>query len=364
MELRHMYMINMVQRAVKSFLPFYLFTFLPLNVAAQKLVAEKTVVDVGRTGYQTPITAVFELRNKGSRRMKIEAVKPDCYCVAVDYPKGEIGGGDKFQIRMTYDARQLGHFNQQAAVISNGSQKPLYLTMKGVVLEHYVDLSGNYPVVMGDLRLDKSELEFDDVNRGDQPVQELHLYNHGSQVFQPNLLHLPPYLTALMQPEKLQPGEEGVMTVRLNSAKLHDYGLTQTSVYLAGNVGDKVSADHEIGVSTVLLPSFPEQITNPAHIQLSKESVDIVFEGKSKKTDVIDIVNTGHSELKISSLQMFTGGLKISLSKSRLMPGEYAKLKITAMRDDLQKVRTRPRILMITNDPDKAKIVITINAKL
>jgi hypothetical protein len=33
------------------------------------------------------------------------------------------------------------------------------------------------------------------------------------------------------------------------------------------------------------------------------------------------------------------------------------------MRDDLQKVRTRPRILMITNDPDKAKIVITINAK-
>ena len=60
---------------------------------------------------------------------------------------------------------------------------------------------------------------------------------------------------------------------------------------------------------------------------------------------------------------MFTGGLKISLNKSRLMPGEYAKLKITAMRDDLLKVRTRPRILMITNDPDKAKIVITINSK-
>ena len=355
--------LNKVQRAVKGLLPFCLLTFLPSPVAAQKLVAEKTVVDAGRTGYQKPITAVFELRNKGSRRMKINAVKPDCYCVAVDYPKGEIGGNEKFQIRMTYDARQLGHFNQQAAVIINGSQKPFYLTMKGVVLEHYVDLSGNYPVAMGDLRLDKTDLEFDDVNRGDQPVQELHLYNHGSTDFQPNLLHLPPYLTALMVPEKLQPGEEGVMTVRLNSSKIHDYGLTQTSVYLAGNVGDKVRADHEIGVSAVLLPSFPEKIANPAHIQLSKESVDILFEGKSKKSDVIDIVNTGHSELKISSLQMFTGGLKISLSKSRLMPGEYAKLKITAIRDELQKVRTRPRFLMITNDPDKAKIVININVK-
>ena len=334
-----------------------------LPAAAQKLVAENTVVDVGRTGYQKPITAVFEFRNKSSRRLKIEAVKPDCYCVSVDYPKGEIGGNGKFQIRMTYDARQLGHFNQQAAVISNATKKPLYVTMQGVVLEHYVDLSGNYPVAMGDLRLDKTDLEFDDVNRGDQPVQELHLYNHGSKDYQPNLLHLPPYLTALMQPEKLQPGEEGVMTVRLNSAKLHDYGLTQTAVYLAGNVGDKVRADHEIGVSAVLLPSFPEKITNPARIQLSKESVDIQFDGKKKKTEVIDIVNIGQSELKISSLQMFTGGLKISLSKSRLMPGEYAKLKITAMRDDLQKVRTRPRILMITNDPDKAKIVISITAR-
>jgi len=116
-------------------------------------------------------------------------------------------------------------------------------------------------------------------------------------------------------------------------------------------------------VSAVLLPSFPEKNTNPARIQLSKESVDIRFDGKKKKTDAIDIVNTGQAELKISSLQMFTGGLKISLSKSRLMPGESAKLKITAMRDDLQKVRTRPRILMITNDPDKAKIVISITAR-
>lgn len=345
----------------KLIIPLLLLAALP--VAAQKLIVEQTTVDVGRTGYEHPITAIFKCRNKSGKKLRISQVKPDCYCVAADYPKGEIGGNEQFQIQLTYNARQLGHFNQQAVIVSNASSKPMYITMKGVVLEHYVDLSANYPVAMGDLRLDKNDLEFDDVNRGDQPVQELHLYNYGTQDYQPNLLHLPPYLTALMQPEKLAPGEEGVMTVRLNSAKLHDYGLTQTSVYLAGNVGDKVSADHEIVVSAVLLPSFPEHVSNPAHIQLSKETVDILFEGKSKKTDVIDIVNTGQSELQISSLQMFTSGLKISLNKSRLQPGESAKLKITAYRSDLLKVRTRPRILMITNDPQKSKVTITINAK-
>ena len=224
--------INKVWRLVTSFLLFYLFTFLPFPVAAQKLVVEQITVDAGRTGYEHPITAVFKCRNKSGKKLRISQVKPDCYCVAADYPKGDIGGNEQFQIQLTYNARQLGHFNQQAAIISNASSKPLYVTMKGIVLEHYVDLSANYPVAMGDLRLDKHDLEFDDVNRGDQPVQELHLYNYGTQDYQPNLLHLPPYLTALMQPEKLAPGEEGVMTVRLNSAKLHDYGLTQTAAFL------------------------------------------------------------------------------------------------------------------------------------
>lgn len=345
----------------KTILPLLLL-LAALPAAAQKLTVEKTTVDVGRTGWQKPVTAVFELRNKSHRKLHIDKVVPDCNCTVVDYPRGDIA--DKFQIRMTYDARQLGHFNKQAAIYSNGSKRPVYIEMKGVVLEHYVDLSGNYPVNMGDLRLDKNELEFDDVNRGDQPVQQLHIYNNGSQAYQPNLMHLPPYLAAKVVPEKMQPGDEGVITVTLNSAKLHDYGLTQTAVYLAGNPGDKVSPDHQIDVSAILLPSFSGISSAQApKIELSAETVDIQFEGKKKKTEIITIGNMGNAELNISSLQMFTSGLRISLDKSHLQPGEYGKLKITAIREDLQKVRTRPRILMITNDPQKPKVTITINAK-
>ena len=102
-------------------------------IFAQKLVIEKTTIDCGRTGYEQPITATFELRNKSRRSLVIESVKPDCGCTAVDYPK-KVGAGDKFTIKMTYDARQLGHFHKMAAVTSNGSKTPVYLTMQGVVL--------------------------------------------------------------------------------------------------------------------------------------------------------------------------------------------------------------------------------------
>lgn len=344
-------------------LPILLLAAMTAN--AQKLIIEKTTIDVGRTGYQQPITAVFEFRVKGSKKVKIKEVRPDCNCTKIEYPKGDLG--DKFQIRMTYDARQLGHFDKQAAVVTNATAKPFYIRMKGIVLRDYQNLSKNYPITMGNLLLDHSELEFDDINRGDQQVQLLHIYNSSTTVCQPNLMHLPSYLKATMAPERLGPGRAGTLTVTLNSNELHDYGLTQSAVFLAENPGDTVSADHEIPVSAVLLPSFmgmnAAQKQYAPKMQLSKTTCAIQFNGKTKKKDVIEITNKGRTELDISSLQLFTGGLQVSLSKSKLQPGEKTTLKITALRDELKKVRTRPRILMITNDPDHPKVTITINAK-
>ena len=339
---------------------------LPCSQAnAQKLIADKLVIDAGRTGYQQSATAVFDFRIKGSKKVRITKVLPDCNCTKVEYPKGDLG--DKFQIRMTYDARQLGHYDKQAAIYCSNSDKPFYIRMKGIVLREFQDLSKNYPITMGNLLLDNNELEFDDINRGDRQEQLIHIYNSGITVCQPNLMHLPPYLTATMVPERLAPGRAGTMTVTLNSTQIHDYGLTQTSVFLAGNPGDKVSADNEIPVSVVLLPSFmgmtDVQKQYAPKMELSKKTIDIEFGDKTKKKEAIVVSNKGRTDLDISSLQLFTGGLQVSLGKSHLKPGETTQLKITALRDDLKKVRTRPRILMITNDPDQSKVTITINAK-
>ena len=98
-------------------------------------------------------------------------------------------------------------------------------------------------------------------------------------------------------------------------------------------------------------------------MSLSAEQLNIAFGKKSKKKGEIIITNTGRSSLKISSLQLFTAGLRVELSKSVLPPGATAKLRITAVRSELAKVRTKPRVLMITNDPDKPHVTITVNAK-
>ena len=65
----------------------------------------------------------------------------------------------------------------------------------------------------------------------------------------------------------------------------------------------------------------------------------------------------------ISSLQVFTTGLNVTLGKAELQPGETTTLKITAIKDQIKKAKSMPRVLMITNDPDNPKIVIKVNTK-
>lgn len=338
--------------------------FSPLAASAQRLSIQKQVIECGRTGYEQPVTATFELRNKGLRKLVIESVKADCGCTSVEYPK-EVGIGEKFTIKMTYDARQLGHFQKMAAIRSNATKKPVYLTMRGLVLAELQDYTGNYPFSMGDLLIDRTDLEFDDVNRGDAPIQEIHVMNNGMRTMEPRVMHLPSYLSATVTPETLQPGHAGTIALTLHSDKLHGYGLTQSAVYLAQQLGEKVSPDNEVPVSVVLLPDLKDFETvdkeRAPRLHISSTDVDFSdFGGKSKKTAEVVLFNDGLSTLEVSSLQMFTGGLKITLGKRQIAPGQSTSLKITGFAGELAKLRKRPRILMITNDPNHAKVVINI----
>ena len=357
-----------LKRAAKCLLSGCL-AAVPLLVSAQDMAVDQPVVNVGRAGYQMPVTAVFELKNQGTQPLLIDEVRPDCGCTTVDFPRLPIDAGQRFTIALTYDARMLGHFSKQAAVYANGSTEPLYLTMEGVVLEELKDYSNAYPYAFGNLLADADNVEFDDVGQGQQPQMVIRVFNNGETVMRPNVLLLPPYLSADVRPEVLAPGKTGKVTLTLNSANIHDFGLTQTTVYLASQLGEKVNRDIELPVSVVLLPNTVAfEGVNKQYapsLQLSADSLTLgMVNGKMQKSAVVTLTNTGRLPLNISSLQMFTQGLKVTLNKRELQPQQSAKLKIAiADRNQLLKARQRPRVLMITNDPDHAKVVIKVGIK-
>ena len=339
-----------------------------LGMSAQEISTENKVLDCGQVVFQQPVTMLFELKNSGDKPLIIDNVHTSCGCTTTAFPRTPIAAGEAFTISATYDSKTMGHFSKQIGIYSNASNEPFMLSLRGMVVEEVEDFGGQYPYALGDLLVDHNNIEFDDVNRGDRPYQQIHVKNASSITAQPVIMHLPDYLSAEVSPSKIAPGHSGVITISLDSRSLRDFGLTQTSVFLGAFPGDRVSHNKELPVSAVLLPAFINmtdtgRVLSPK-LSLSAESLDLGrFEGKTKKRGEIDITNKGRTPLTISSLQMFTTGLEVSLNKTEIAPGETAKLKVTAKAKELKAARSKPRVLMITNDPDRVKVVIEIKVE-
>lgn len=338
---------------------------LSAELRAEDMVAANDVVDCGQVEYNVPVTAEFELTNNGNRSMRISEVQTSCGCMVADFPQKDIQAGEKFMVRMTFDSKQMGHFDKYADVCVEGSDEPLMLRMKGVVVREVKDYSGDYPYKIGTLLADRNTLEFNDVNNGETPQLKIHIRNTGGETAEPVVMHLPDYLEADVSPSKIKSGRAGVVTITLDSRKLDDLGLTETKVFLGNKPGDKVDSDKEISVSAVLLPQFQDmteaELALAPAIEVSEKELNLgAADGKKKLKGTVMIKNTGKSELRISNLQMFSSALSVSLNKSVLDPGEEAKLKVTANVERMKKSKSEPKVLMITNDPNNPKVEINV----
>lgn len=342
---------------------------LALPASAQKITTQHEVVDCGQVVFSKPVTAEFVLKNDGHKPLVINNVLKSCGCTEVDYPKTSIAAGESFVIKAVYDAKQMGTFTKQVCLYTNADEEPFILSMRGKVVGSVVDFAGSYDEMLGVIKSDAQEVEFDDVNRGDRPVQRIHIFNPTDEVLEPVVMHLPDYLHAFVSPSKVAPRHSAEISFVLDSKKLRDLGLNQTSIYLGERPGDKIAPEKEIVVSAVLLPGFenmtPAKKALAPKIEMSATDLNLGrFNGKKKLKGEILITNKGKSELDIRSMQMFTMGLQVNLKKSKIQPGETVKMKVTAVAADLKKSRVRhPRILMITNDPDHAKVVVKINVQ-
>lgn len=352
---------------MKNIFPIIAFSLLTTTANAQKITAMSSVVDMGQVQFYTPTSGVFELKNTGRKPLIINKVDTGCGCTLVSYPTEPVAEGEVFSIRVTYDARQMGHFNRSIEVHSNGSKQPLLLYLRGVVVEEVTDFIGDFPFRLGELTADCNYIEFKDVRLGEVIQEKFHLYNPTGKVIQPRIQHLPNYLRADISPSSVGPNRSAEVTLTLDSRFMRDYGLTQTHLYLAANPGEKVSSEKEIGVSIVLLPAVADMTlserNSAAKMQISATKVNLPIADGKKKSATIEITNIGKSRLEIQKLQMFTVGLGIDLNKKWLDAGETAKLKISINPKLMKNLKTSPRVLIITNDPGQPKVIVDVEVK-
>lgn len=353
--------MTILQRTISS-----LFTlFIPVLLTAQPQVeVVMDVLNLGEVLYQQPKTVVFTLRNSGTKPLHLKDVQAACGCTSVEWSHSSIAPGETTDIKATFDAALLGTFQKEIEVFTDASTEPLYLTLQGrVVAEPSADNHSDFPIDLGTVRLSANTVEFDDVHVGEHLEAQLLVLNNSRQTYKPQLMHLPPYLTARYLPEQLAPGRVGRIQLRLNSERLKRYGFTQTQVYLSRKSGDKVSEQNEINISALLLPNFDHlsatERANAPRLSLSADSLDFgTISTKKKVTRTLTVTNDGQRPLVISSVQVRGKALNVNLSDRTIQPGRHAKLRVTLLADRLQKATTPLQIILIANDPEQPKRII------
>ena len=348
-------------------LTIFLWTAFCLTGMAQaKATFDKKVHEHGVVLWKHPATATFTVKNDGNKPLVISNVTTSCGCTVANWTKTPIAPGATGTITSTFDAKALGHFQKSVGVYCNADTRPIYLTVRGEVSADPKNYTLTHPYEIGAIRLNKDAIEFDDANKGDKLTMEILVANTSGEVYTPVLMHLPPYLEAVAVPERIGKKGTGKIKVTLDTDKLPKFGLTTATVYLSRFPGDKVSEENAIPVSAVLLPDFSnmsqQQRLNPPAVEVSSVELTMLpLAEKEKKSQNVIVKNVGKSDLEITDLQVFNQALGVQLKKRVLKPGASTKMKITAYGKYLKRVKGTPRVLMITNDPNRPKIIVKVN---
>lgn len=332
---------------------------------AQRISFDKNTVNAGTTLWKKPITAVFKFTNKDREPLIIKEVDAGCGCLTPQWTQRALPKGADGEIRITYDAQILGHFDRYIDVYTNASDKPVRIRMKALVSNGTKKtLEEMFPYAVDDILLSTNNLEFTDINSGDSTTVEIEVLNNSQTVYTPTLMHLPSYLTAEYKPAMLARGRRGKIELTLHSEKLPDLGLNQTSIYLARFSGDKVSSNNEIAISAVKLPDlqYAEGFAKKPDFRLSTTELNIGKLGKKTKLKgEVKISNKGNGVLKMNKIQAFNQAISISLPKTELQPNEEVKMVVTVDARFLGMSKAQPRVLIITNDPSRPKEVVNVH---
>ena len=160
-----------------------------------------------------PRTFVYRFTNVGSETMQIKRLVSSCSCAAAVCTVREVAPGASAEISVRYNpAGHPGKFERKVFVYTQDGNDPSAVLKLSVDVSAGADLSGEWPVQMGSVRLRRSEVTF---KAGEKAVETLRFINAGDRPLTLDVDRdfLPACLSVSMEQGQIAPGEEGVIRI-------------------------------------------------------------------------------------------------------------------------------------------------------
>lgn len=322
---------------------------------AQKaeITVEKTVYDFGKIAEKDGnVSCDFIIKNTGNAPLVISRVTASCGCTTPEWTKEPIAPGATGTVKATYGAKgRPGPFSKTISVYTNAKEGAYILTIKGDVIPEVQAPEAAYPSEMGDLRLKKSSVVFNNIKNTETRSESIEIYNQGSGPLTIGFAGLPAYIIANTFPQSIPTGASGVITITYVGSKVNDFGSVKSDFNLI--INGKKNENKPITVFSIVSEDFSKmtetQLNNAPVIGIDPASMN--FDNiKSEKTKTLTITNNGKSNLLIHNIKTTSNAFLIPGGKKEIKPGKSQTFLVKINEKELSN-NAAGYIEVASNDP-------------
>lgn len=160
-----------------------------------------------------PTSFAYRFTNVGKETVTIKRLVSTCSCASAVCPVKEVAPGASAEISVTYNPKgHPGKFERKVFVYTQDGNSPAVVLRLSVEVATGADLSQEWPVQMGSIRLRRSEVAF---SAGAKGVEQLRFINLSGRplALQCEENFLPECLSFRTEPEVVEEGAEGVIVI-------------------------------------------------------------------------------------------------------------------------------------------------------
>lgn len=351
---------------------FIIIFFLPITLLLAQGGADiefnKTEFDFGRIAEkQGLVSTVFTFTNKGNSPLVINQVVASCGCTTPEWTKTPVEPGKSGEIKVTFNpSGRPGTFVKTITVMSNAAKSRSELRIRGDVETSEIVLAVQYPVIMGNVRLNKRSVQIGEIYSSAGKNDQLEVINMSSKPVTLKFAGVPRHISVECSKPVIKSQETADIRISYNASAIKDWGARKDDFYLLYGDENRMTSDRRIIVSAVIKEDFskltPAQRANAPKVEVSENKIDFgpVTSGQ-RITKEIKIKNTGKSVLHIRKITNGNQALKPSVNRMSIPAGGEATLSVT-LEGSHSKRPVAENLIILTNDPDKYSLPVRITA--
>jgi hypothetical protein len=309
---------------------------------------------------------VFEFTNTGNEPLILNSVRASCGCTTPRYSREPVLPGARGTVQVNFNPKgRSGPFRKHITIASNAQESTVILHIKGSVLPGEKSLEEIYRYKMSDIRLKRRNIYIPKIGPKEQKSGEVEIVNVSGNPVNIAFKNVPDFIKMETVPEKLNPGDKGVIKATFDAATVNDWGSVNKWILFST---DGQSYSNRMVVSANIQEDFSklssEELASAPKASFSESRYDFgsIQPGQVVEHDFV-LENKGKSDLIIRKVSASCGCTAVKPSKTLIKPGEQVpiKVKFNSRGRSGQQNKT---VTVITNDPKNFKSILWIKGKI